>query len=255
MSNPIEPTRFEHEAFGEIRSISKNGEAYFHAKDVASALGYENTRKAIKDHCIRGEAIRYSSSSRYYDAVFIPESDVYRLVMRSKLPSAERFQDWVCNEVLPTIRKTGSYSMADANLSGLIEQNMKMLEQLGRQIRMKDEEIEAMSAAIYMLSPRASYAEFISDSPELLTVTQVAKSIGMRSAQQLNKWMHEHGIVYRQAGQWLPYADYSEKGYFHIVTHCPDGDRTYHNLKITMKGKEFITETYHQKQVAMFSLN
>ncbi len=104
-----------------IRTLEVNGKFLFVAKDVATALGYADPAQAIKDHCKK--AVNYTNGDKTVineikelhrtKALVIPESDVYRLVMRSKLERAEEFQDWVCEEVLPSIRKTGSYGFPE----------------------------------------------------------------------------------------------------------------------------------------------
>lgn len=95
--------------FGEIRTIEIDGKPYFVGTDVAKALGYSNPRKAILDHC-KGVTKRDTpTSSGIQSMSYINEGDLYRLIMKSKLPSAEKFESWVMDEVLPTIRKTGSY--------------------------------------------------------------------------------------------------------------------------------------------------
>ena len=95
--------------FGEIRTIEIDGKQYFVGTDVAKALGYSNPRKAILDHC-KGVTKRDTpTSSGIQSMSYINEGDLYRLIMKSKLPSAEKFESWVMDEVLPTIRKTGSY--------------------------------------------------------------------------------------------------------------------------------------------------
>ena len=105
---------FNSSEFGDIRTVMEDGKPLFCAKDVAVALGYTNASKAIGDYC-KGVTKRYLfTSTDKKELSFIPESDVYRLVMRSKLPGAVRFQDWVVEEVLPTIRKTGRFEIAPA---------------------------------------------------------------------------------------------------------------------------------------------
>ena len=95
--------------FGEIRTIEIDGKPYFVGTDVAKALGYSNPRKAILDHC-KGVTKRDTPTSSGVQLMsYINEGDLYRLIMKSKLPSAEKFESWVMDEVLPTIRKTGSY--------------------------------------------------------------------------------------------------------------------------------------------------
>lgn len=97
----------QHPRFGEIRITDNNGHPWFIASDVAKALGYERPNDAVNTHCKKVNKISYGDSPQPYN--IIPEADVYRLVMRSNLPHAEAFQDWVCEEVLPSIRKTGAY--------------------------------------------------------------------------------------------------------------------------------------------------
>ena len=109
---------FNHEQFGDVRIIEEDGRVLFCGKDVAKALGYENTRDAIRRHC-RGVVKRdgVSKTTNQHGVTteqvtqmsFIPEGDLYRMITHSKLPAAERFEKWVFDEVLPTIRKTGGY--------------------------------------------------------------------------------------------------------------------------------------------------
>ena len=109
---------FNHEQFGDVRIIEEDGRVLFCGKDVAKALGYENPRDAIRRHC-RGvvKRDRVSKTTNQHGVTteqvtqmsFIPEGDLYRMITHSKLPAAERFEKWVFDEVLPTIRKTGGY--------------------------------------------------------------------------------------------------------------------------------------------------
>lgn len=100
---------FNSEEFGDIRTAEIDGKPYFVGTDVAKALGYSNPRKAILDHC-KGVTKRDTpTSSGIQSMSYINEGDLYRLIMKSKLPSAEKFESWVMDEVLPAIRKTGAY--------------------------------------------------------------------------------------------------------------------------------------------------
>ncbi|MCD8490651.1 MAG: hypothetical protein LRY51_01410, partial [Geovibrio sp.] len=104
---------FQHEKFGEIRTMKdEKGEPWFVAKEVAVALGYTNPQKAIRDHCKGVNETFTPSKGGNQLTKIIPESDLYRLILRSKLPQAEAFQDWVTSEVLPSIRKTAIHERA-----------------------------------------------------------------------------------------------------------------------------------------------
>lgn len=103
---------FKNEEFGEVRTIEKNGSVLFCGKDIAAALGYADPKKAIIQHCKENGVAIYpliDSMGREQQAKFITEGNVYRLIAHSKLPGAERFERWVFDEVLPSIRKNGGY--------------------------------------------------------------------------------------------------------------------------------------------------
>lgn len=105
---------FTNKDFGDIRTIEEDGKIIFCATDVATALGYVNPQKAVKDHCKKDGVTNRSvidSLGREQRAKFIDEGNLYRLVTHSKLPAAEKFERWVFDAVLPTIRKTGQYIM------------------------------------------------------------------------------------------------------------------------------------------------
>ena len=162
--------------FGNIRAIQENGKALFIAVDVAKALGYKNARQSILDHVkanhkIDGVVIR-DSIGRNQKAVAIDEAGVYSLVLRSKLPKAEAFQEWVVSEVLPSIRNTGGYStkpvergkndlntkaLAKALAAELKRQEMRALPPAGKYITIRTDDavkrnyIESVVAAMEVL--------------------------------------------------------------------------------------------------------
>jgi prophage antirepressor-like protein len=149
----------------DINIIDKQGDPWFVAKDVASALGYRVPKDAITTHC-KGAAIhRLPTTGGVQSLKIIPESDVYRLVMRSNLPEAEAFQDWICEEVIPSIRRHGAYmthatlqqAVTDPKflidvLSALQEENLRIASERDEAIRTKswigsNREATAMSTA------------------------------------------------------------------------------------------------------------
>lgn len=114
-----------------VRTLVRDGDPWFVAIDVARALGYGNPRQAVLDHTKGGRETRLPSSGGEQETKIIPESDVYRLIMRSNLPSAERFQDWVCEDVLPSIRRTGGYFLAQgAETAFLLQETERELGEL-----------------------------------------------------------------------------------------------------------------------------
>lgn len=147
---------FSNPEFGSVRVVMQNGEPWFVARDIAKILGYQNTVDAVNTHCKKVNDFRDSKMLPTATPMkIIPESDVYRLIMRSNLPTAEKFQTWVCEEVLPSIRKTGGYSMtnmpdftnpAQAARAWADEYEAKMLAQ--KQVKELAETVEAQEMAL-----------------------------------------------------------------------------------------------------------
>lgn len=108
---------FEHPKFGQIRTIEEDGKILFCGKDVAVSLGYKDPTNALKLHC-KGVVKRHlphpQNSDKTLEMNFIPEGDIYRLAAKSELPGAEEFESWIFDEVLPSLRRTGTYSLPNA---------------------------------------------------------------------------------------------------------------------------------------------
>lgn len=118
---------FTNEEFREIRGMEVDGKPYVVANDVAKALGYTNPSKATNDHCKKSKMVWGNDSlGRRQQFKVIPEGDIYRLIVRSKLPSAQKFEEWVMDEVLPEIRRTGGYIDEGATPQQLEELRQKI---------------------------------------------------------------------------------------------------------------------------------
>lgn len=102
---------FNSEEFGQVRTVEIDGKIYFVGIDIAKALGYLNPSKAVIQHCKGVTKLGIPSKGGKQKTNCIPEGDLYRLITHSELPSAERFESWVFDEVLPTLRKTGTYEI------------------------------------------------------------------------------------------------------------------------------------------------
>ena len=218
---------FKNVEFGAIRTMSnKQGEVMFCGKDVALALGYLNSRKAIKDHVDDEDKLeeRIVTSGQNRHLVFINESGLYSLILSSKLESARRFKHWVTSDVLPSIRKQGGYMVARPDETDE-EVLARALQIMKAAVKRRDEEIAR-------LKPRANYADSVLDAINCITTTQLAKELGM-SAQELNRRLCEMRIQYWQSGQYMLYADYARMGLAKSRTH-----------KHTLKHGMVITEMY-----------
>lgn len=201
---------FENPRFGEVRTIEEDGKVLFCGSDVAKALGYTNTSKALSDHCRGGVTKRYpivDALGRTQEAVFITEGDIYRLAARSKLPGAEEFERWVFDEVIPSIRRTGAYMMPQDYPSALRaladaeEKKMRLLAENQRQAQI-----------IADFEPMRQYVDTILESHAVLATGQIAADYDL-SANRLNKILHEEGVQHKVNGQWILYKKHMGKGY------------------------------------------
>ena len=243
---------FENPEFGNVRTLeTDDGKVMFCGADVAKSLGYSNVRDAISRHCryvVKHDAPHPQSAGKTIEMTFIPESDVYRLAFGSKLPNAERFTDWVTEEVIPSIRKHGAYMTADTIKKAM--QSPDFIIQLATELKAEQEknrQLETSNAMkdqqIKELQPRADYTDKILKNKGLVTVSQIAKDYGM-SAQQMNKKLYDLGVQYKQSGQWLLYSRYHDKGYTHSETINITRSDGRHDIKMetkwTQKGRLFI---------------
>lgn len=195
---------FNSAEFGEVRTEFVDGKPLFVASDVASALGYSNPRKAITDHC-KGVTKRDTPTSGGIQTIsWIGEGDLYRLISKSKLPSAERFESWVFDEVLPSIRKTGSYNLPSTYKEALI--------QLVAQV----EENERLQIENNEMKPKADYFDELVDRNLLTNFRDTAKELGVKESFFIN-WLLEKNYIYRDCkGKLQPYASSMDKGLFEI---------------------------------------
>lgn len=130
---------FNNAEFGQVRTIVNEDKILFCASDVAKALGYRNYNDAVNKHCRAIVKCDTPISGKIQAINFIPEGDIYRLIIRSKLPTAENFESWVFDEVLPSIRKTGSYAIENNNNEDLKLRRLNIMEENARARRLKAE--------------------------------------------------------------------------------------------------------------------
>ncbi|MDT2404009.1 phage antirepressor [Enterococcus avium] len=219
----------------EVRTFLENDIPYFVANDVAKTLGYKNPSDATNKHCKKAVKTWGSDSlGRRQSFKVIPESDVYRLIIKSNLPSAEKFEAWVMEEVLPQIRKHGMYATDELlnNPDLLIEVATKLKEE--RTLRLVAEQ------KVAEMQPKVNYHDIILANKSVTPISFIAKNYGM-SARQMNKMLHDFGIQYRQGKAWLLYAKYQNEGYTHIEMVPVQGtDNLKPIMKWTQKGHLFI---------------
>ena len=242
---------FSNEEFGQIRTMVIDGEPWCVGKDVAEALGYSNSSKAVSVHASEEDRIlkMIEADSQNGNVVktqtaFINESGLYSLILSSKMPNAKKFKHWVTADVLPAIRKTGMYATEE-----LLE-NPDLAIQAFTALKLEREKnkklnttVKVQEQQIMELQPKASYYDLVLNCPDLLSVTVIAKDYG-KSAKWLNNFLKEHKIQFKQGKIWLLYKEYAEQGYTSTKTHTVNGNDGKQHSKVntywTQKGRLFI---------------
>lgn len=237
---------FENEEFGSVRTLKEEaGRVVFCGKDVAAALGYSNTKDAIKRHCrwgVKHDLPHPQSPSKTIEMTFIPESDVYRLVAHSRLPSAEKFESWIFDEILPTIRRTGGYV---ANEDMFIENYLPFLDEPYRNLfRLQMVFIDKLNERIRRDQPLVEFANQVSNTDNLIDMDAMAKlaieeniPIGRN---RLFCWLRKNQILMSDN---LPYQRYIDRGYFVVKESVFDTGsmtKTYQQTYVTGKGQAYI---------------
>lgn len=262
---------FNSPMFGDLRVVrDEKGELLFCLKDVCNSLELQVTKvkdrltpylPTIKVGVVTGKKSDGSDSIQYIDMYFITEPDLYRLIFQSRKSSARKFQDWVFEEVLPTLRKEGSYSMtqskqslASYQIEDPIERAKRWIEeqQHTRALEAKTEQqaqtIGIQQKELTIAAPKVKYYDDTLASTDCLTTTQVADDLGI-SARALNQQLSNAGIQYFQSGSWHLKGKYREwqlastRTYNYIKGDGSTGTKV--NLVWNQRGKRFILALYN----------
>lgn len=253
MDTPIEIIPFTNSEFGTIRTVEQDGKVMFCGKDVATALGYANTKDALAKHC-KGVANRYplKTDGGTQKFRFITEGDLYRLIASSKLPSAQKFESWVFDEVLPAIRKQGAYVYSDGTESDdvLMARGLLAAQSI---IDKKNAVIEGQRQEIEELRPKAMFADAVAASDGTCLVGELAKMLtqaGFKIGQnRLFAKLREDGYLGTTGcHRNVPRQRYVEQGLFRIketaISHADGHVSLSRTTKVTGKGQAYFLEKY-----------
>lgn len=224
----------------EVRTTLINEEPYFVGKDVATILGYKNTKDALSKHVDDEDKLgsQFATSGQNRTMTVINESGLYSLIISSKLPSAKKFKRWVTSEVLPTIRKHGAY-MTDEKIEEVLTDPDTIIK-LAQQLKTERQGRLIAEQRVNELQPKANYLDKILANKSLVTITQIAKDYGM-SGQEMNALLHSLKVQYRQSGTWLLYSKYQRTGwtqsYSKPITHKDGTPGMVMTTKWTQKGR------------------
>lgn len=233
---------FSNEEFGELDILFENDTPYFPATECAKILGYGKPNNAISRHCrysLKRGVPHPQNVDKTIAKIFIPEGDLYRLIMRSKLPSAQRFESWVVDEILPSIRKHGAYMTAETLYKTMSEPRelAKLLTALADE-KDKNRKLTADNA---LLSVKAKYYDKILASPDAIPVTFIAKDYGM-SAAAFNRMLYNYNIQFPLRRSWCLYQEYADKGYTQTKTFEYAENHVRVHTCWTQKGRLFLYE-------------
>ena len=205
-------TIFESPEFGSIRTVEEDGKVLFCAKDVAAALGYKNTRDAINRHCkgvVKRDGVSRTTNQhgvtteQTVEMAFIPEGDVYRLAAKSELPGAERFESWIFDEVIPSIRRSGGYIARQKELSPeeLMARALKVANDV---LAAREARISELTVQNTIMAPKADYFDELVDRNLLTSFRDTAKQLGV-SQNAFIGFLKERKYIYRdQKGKLMP---------------------------------------------------
>ncbi len=241
---------FTSDQFGEIRTVEDNGKVLFCASDVAKSLGYARPNDAVSAHCrytVKHSIPHPQAADKQIEMSFIPEGDVYRLITHSKLPAAEKFESWVFDEVLPSIRKHGMYAtdelinnpdIAIAAFTALKEERAK---------------VAALETKAEQDKPKVLFANAVETAKTSILIGDLAKILkqnGVDTGQKrLFEQLRQEGFLIKGGTSHnMPTQRSMEMGLFEVkesTINNPDGSvRINRTTKVTGKGQTYFVNRY-----------
>jgi prophage antirepressor-like protein len=231
-----------------VRTVIEDGVIEFCAKDVCNALGYTDDKKALSAHC-KGVAIYHplQTAGGLQGFRFINEADLYRLVLRSHLESSVQFQDWIVEEVLPTLRKTGTYT-TPAQTFALPQTFAEALYAMAKQV----EANEALKLTVAAQQPAVEFVDRYVHAEGLFGIRETAKLLGI-TQHEFTSLCQRHRVLFREGGTLQPYAEHLKAGYFQVKA-GEANDHAYAQTRFTPKGIEWVRRKLPLQQAATLQL-
>lgn len=221
-----------------MECYEKDGTAYLKLETVARGLGFTEIA-ASGNECIRWRTVRkyledlgIAGSCDGNLPKFIPENIFYRLAMKAKNETAEKFQAKVADEIIPSIRKHGIYA-TDNVIDKILNNPDFGIELLTKLKEERKARVEAEKKNAILMHVNKTY-----------TMTEITKELGLKSAIQLNKMLSEKKVQYQINGTWVMYSQYSDLGYEEIKQEVLDSGKVIYHRKITQMGREFILNLF-----------
>lgn len=241
---------YENAEFGQIRTVEINGEPWFIAKDITQSLGFGNPRQAISSHVDeedKGVTIMDTLGGPQ-EMTIINESGMYSLILGSRIESAKRFKHWITSEVIPSIRKTGSYNLPQTYADALRELANKAEE--AERLALVNRKLEEQNLR---MRPKEIFADAVATSKTSILVGELAKLITQNGVQigqnRMFKWLRENGYLMSSGTSCnMPKQRYVEQGLFEIkesnIQNADGSVRITRTTKVTGKGQQYFINKF-----------
>ena len=241
---------YENAEFGQIRTVEINGEPWFVGKDVAETLQYTNPQKAVREHVDEEDkgVNEMDTPGGMQQIVIINESGLYSLILGSRLESAKRFKHWITSEVIPSIRKTGSYNLPQTYADALRELANKAEE--AERLALVNRKLEEQNLR---MRPKEIFADAVATSKTSILVGELAKLITQNGVQigqnRMFKWLRENGYLISSGTSCnMPKQRYVEQGLFEIkesnIQNADGSVRITRTTKVTGKGQQYFINKF-----------
>lgn len=250
---------FNHPVFGNIRVTLINGEPHFCLADICKSLEIKNASDLKSRLNPKGIGIADTpTKGGVQPMTYVNEGGMYKATFSSRKPEAEKFQDWLCYDVVPSIRKTGGYIASKQNdtpemiMARALKVAQQTIDNHQKQVQMLEGRNEILQQQNQVLTPKAEYYDKTLSSEDTMRISQIASELGM-SAIALNKKLHQLGVQHKVNGQWILYAKHEGKSYTKSYTYTEiiNGEsRTFVSTVWTQKGRLFIHELLEKQSVA-----
>ena len=247
MNNTNKIQVFQNEAFGQVRVITKDGEPWFVGKEIAEKLGYSNSRKALADHVKDNHkntvTIRDGITRGNPNQVIIDEAGFYSLVLRSKLPSAEAFQEWVTSEVLPAIRKHKMYLTPETAKEAIDDPSVFLAKAMlvaNDVIEQQKTKIVEQRQEILKLAPKAEKYDKYMKAEDSYTISDVAMMNGL-APDKLFNYLKNIGWLSKEYQSAYKLTEYAPAGYFKVIKTTWHGRVRGTQIRVTVEGYRNIS--------------